>query len=221
MNRPLPPLLILVLVLGIPLIPLLIFGERLDHIVEGWLQNKPSPGSLALMAVGVLAADIFLPVPSSVVNTAAGKELGLMAGAGASWLGLSLGGVIGFVLARKFGRPWLEHYCRPNDLAWLDQGFGKLGLPLLALLRPAPLFAEASVLLAGAAKMPWAGFLWSILPANAVLAVVYAALGHYAAQGYGYVYLLFATGLVPLAATLLLRRYFVNATNQNTERSIP
>ena len=99
------PLILLALVLAVPIIPFLLFGPSLEEQITGWLDASLSPGALAALIVGLLAADILLPVPSSVVSTFAGSALGFAAGTAASWLGMTAGALLAFVLARLFGRP--------------------------------------------------------------------------------------------------------------------
>lgn len=58
--------------IAVPLIPFLLFGTRLDRIVGQWLDPLPSVPVMAGLEVAVLAADLLLPVPSSVVATLGG-----------------------------------------------------------------------------------------------------------------------------------------------------
>ena len=66
--------------IAVPLVPFLLFGTRLDRLVAHWLDPMPAPPVLAMLEVGVLAVDILLPVPSSMVATLGGAELGLALG---------------------------------------------------------------------------------------------------------------------------------------------
>jgi uncharacterized membrane protein YdjX (TVP38/TMEM64 family) len=110
MRNLLRPLAIVTLVLLAPAIPFLVVGDRLDRMVEAWLDPPPSPPAIALMTVALLSSDIFLPIPSSLVSTFAGSQLGILAATGASSLGMTLGAVIGFTLARTCGRPLVARF---------------------------------------------------------------------------------------------------------------
>ena len=106
------PALLIVLALLVPVVPFLWFGEALERQLGAWFERSPPPGILAAATTATLASDIFLPVPSSPISTLAGAELarqlgapaGVAAATCASWLGLSLGSVAGFWLARRWGR---------------------------------------------------------------------------------------------------------------------
>ena len=92
MHRPLRLFLMLALLaVAVPLVPFLLFGTRLDHAVAGWLDPPPAPQVLAAIEVGVLAADLLLPVPSSMVATLGGAHLGVVIGTGCAWLGMTAG----------------------------------------------------------------------------------------------------------------------------------
>ena len=81
------PLLPVVVVLLLPIIPFLIWGDRFEAWVDAWRNDPPSPAIIALTVVGLLSSDIFLPVPSSVVSTFAGSQLGSLWGTAISWVG--------------------------------------------------------------------------------------------------------------------------------------
>src|SRR4051812_37291372 len=98
------PLLIVALTLAIPIVPFLAFGAELGSWVAGWLEPPPSRPMIFSLTVLVLSSDILLPVPSSLVSTAAGAQLGAVPATAASWMGMTLGAVLGYWLARTFGR---------------------------------------------------------------------------------------------------------------------
>ncbi len=69
---------LLALVLAIPIIPFLFAGDEIESLVAGWLSPPPSPSTIFWIVIAVLATDIFLPVPSSLVSTLAGVHLPLL-----------------------------------------------------------------------------------------------------------------------------------------------
>ncbi len=91
-------LLLVSVVLLVVVAPFLAFGPQLEGAVSDWLAARPDPWILAGAVVGLLAVDILLPIPSSVVGTLAGAELGVFGGMAATWLGLTLGAIIGYYL---------------------------------------------------------------------------------------------------------------------------
>ena len=104
MRRPLSILLgLTALAVAVPLVPFLAFGTRLDHAIAAWLDPPPPAAVLAVAEVGILAIDILLPVPSSLVATLGGAQLGIVAGTACGWLGMTLGAAAGWGLGRVVG----------------------------------------------------------------------------------------------------------------------
>lgn len=171
---------IIFIILLVPVLPFLLFGQQIDDWAAAWRERLPDRPVIAAVVVGVLATDIFLPVPSSVINTLAGYELGVVGGTAASWLGMSLGAAIGFLLARRWGRPFALWLTDGSDLArmrWLSQRYGP---GVLVLTRGVPILAEASVLLMGIHELSWRRFLPPVLVSNLALAFAYAKFGEFA-----------------------------------------
>src|SRR6187401_3464404 len=97
-------------VLAVPIVPFLLFGAQVEAALAAWRSNPPPPLVVAAVVIALLSTDILLPIPSSLVCTLAGWELGSVVGAAAASTGLSLGAVLGFALARRFG---------PSLVTWL------------------------------------------------------------------------------------------------------
>jgi len=174
---PLRHLLIIAAVLAVPIVPFLAFGENLEARITGWLNAELSPGKEAVAVIGLLASDILLPVPSSVVSTLAGRVLGFWGGTGASWCGMTLGAAIAFGLVRVFGRPLARRLSSDQELARADALASRWGTLVLVLARPIPVLAEASVLLMGTTRLSWWRFLTAVGLSNFGIAAAYAALG--------------------------------------------
>jgi uncharacterized membrane protein YdjX (TVP38/TMEM64 family) len=165
------------LVLMVPLLPFLVLGSQMDAWSRQWIERPPGPLLTASLVVGILALDIFLPVPSSFISTLAGMQLGVAGGTASSWLGLSLGAVVGFALARRWGHPVARRWSTPHDLQRMETLSDRYGPLALILVRGVPLLAEASVLLVGMHRLSWRRFLPPVLVSNFALAVAYAAMG--------------------------------------------
>jgi len=123
---------------------------------------------------------VFLPIPSSVVSTLAGSELGLLGGAAATWVGMTAGAMIGFAFARRFGPPLVKWLTRADDLARTAALVLRYGPLLLVLGRGVPVLAEATVLWFGMHGLAWRRFLPPALITNLVLAVAYSLFGELA-----------------------------------------
>jgi uncharacterized membrane protein YdjX (TVP38/TMEM64 family) len=208
MHPLLRPILLVSGVLLVPVVPLLFLGLSFeDQIAEG-LRADRSPALHFVLIVLALATDIFLPVPSSMVSTyAGGSGLGIWPATLASWLGMTLGAVFGFGLARLFGEQFTKRYAGSKDLdqmARLTQKFGPLAL---VLTRALPILAEACVLLMGATRLSWKRFLVPVVAANFVVSITYAACGLYFKKIDALLVAIIASGTIPLCAALFARRW--------------
>jgi uncharacterized membrane protein YdjX (TVP38/TMEM64 family) len=170
-------LLLIAVVLAVPIVPFLVLGEAFEARIDHWLGEALAPGVVAASVIGLLAADIFLPVPSSAVSALAGHVLGFWKGTAASWCGMTLGAAVAFGLARLLGRPLARRLSSEEDLQRMDRLAARFGVLVVVLARPVPVFAEASVLLMGTTRLAWWRFLAAAGLSNLGISAAYAALG--------------------------------------------
>lgn len=170
----------MIVVLAIPLVPFVLFGERVDARLQMWRENPPGWPVVGAAVVVLLATDVFLPIPSSLVSTLAGSQLGAVGGMAASWIGMSLGAVLGFAIARRFGPRLVAWMTKPADLRRTADLIERFGPLLLVLGRGVPVLAEATVLLFGMHGLAWRRFLPPVLLANLGLALAYSLFGELA-----------------------------------------
>ena len=173
MRSLLRPILMISFVLLIPVIPFLLFEDFLQEWVEVQLSNRDS----SLLIIALLATDIFLPIPSSWVCTLGGIKLGPVWGSLVSWIGMGIGAVLGFWLARTFGQAFALRFAGVKDLARAREITKRYGPSVLILCRGVPILAEASVLLMGIQRLSWQRFLVPVLLSNLGLAIIYSAFG--------------------------------------------
>ena len=167
-------------VLLVPVLPFLFFSGSLDAWLRGVVDDPPSLAATFALVVGLLATDILLPIPSSVISTMSGWHLGWPLGTLATWVGMNLGAVIGFALARRFGHSFALWFSRGDDLDRMRRVSDQYGPVVLVLTRAVPVFAEASVLIAGIHRLSWRRFLPAVLLSNLGIAIAYATFGDYA-----------------------------------------
>jgi uncharacterized membrane protein YdjX (TVP38/TMEM64 family) len=71
------------------LISFALFGNQIEQWTRAFVDSNAGWWTTAAVFAGLLALDIFLPVPSSLVSTAAGALLGFWGGVVISWTGMS------------------------------------------------------------------------------------------------------------------------------------
>jgi membrane protein DedA with SNARE-associated domain len=191
--------------IAVPLVPFLACGARLDAIVAGWLDPPPAPAALAVFEVGVLAADLLLPVPSSMVTTLGGASLGIVAGTVCAWAGMTAGSLAGWWLGRRTAGRALKRI-RPEDRAAVAREERRLGPLLVVVTRPLPLIAEAVALFAGAAGMPLGRFLAAAAGGNLAIAFAWSLAGAVGREAEALQWVLWASLAVPAAFALVAVR---------------
>ncbi|MBL8830286.1 MAG: TVP38/TMEM64 family protein [Planctomycetaceae bacterium] len=199
---------LLIATVVIVLMPLLVLGFGFEDHLGDYFAQTVEPTTFAAATIAVLAVDVFLPVPSSLVNTLAGSRLGIVGGTVVAWLGMNLGAIIAFTLAKFLGRPLVQRLTRADDVARLEQLAEQRGVGLLIATRALPVLAEATVLLVGSLGVTWRAFLPPVLLANLGLSLAYAVFGHYAMQHGLLSTALVASIALPLLATYLARRWW-------------
>lgn len=163
MRRPVRAVLIITAALCIPLVPFFIIGELPG---ERWLSARDDhAAAFALSGAGLLAADVLLPVPSSIVGTMLGARLGFVAGFIAAFAGMMGGQVLAYGVSRRLLRK------RDDSLAATPT------LAVIFLTRPVPVLAEAVAIAAGAAHLSWRQFLLACGGGNLVYAGALALNG--------------------------------------------
>ena len=185
------------------LIPFFLWEEPILAWFETWRTATPSAAVAALLAA-LLAADILLPVPSSLVSTAAGALLGFVPGALVSWAGMTAGSLIGYALGR--GAASSARWLPGADRARLEHARARYCDWVVIVFRSVPVLAEASAVFAGASGMARGRFLTLAALANLGISLAYAGAGAFAAGRESFLLAFAAAVALPGLAMLLLRR---------------
>jgi len=157
------PLLVIVIALLIPITPFAVIGELPG---ERWLSATDHTARLfGATGAALLAGDVLLPIPSSIVGTLLGARLGLLPGWLWGWSGMVAGNLIGYGAGRLlFARLRTEVAQTP-------------ALLVLFASRPVPVLAEAICFAAGGARMAFLPFAAASIAGNALYALVLAGNG--------------------------------------------
>jgi uncharacterized membrane protein YdjX (TVP38/TMEM64 family) len=152
-----------------------VLGISLEPAAAAWMADAGT-GS-ALTVVLLLAIDLFLPVPSSLVMVLSGAAFGVAWGSALSLVG-SLGGEwLGFELARRYGRRASRWVVDQEEILELEQQFARHGAAAVAITRALPIVMETMSIVAGLSQMRRSTFLLSSLVGTLPVVVIYAYAG--------------------------------------------
>ena len=159
------------------ILPFCLFGEAINAWTESLIRqayaHRLSTGALLAL---LLAVDIVMPIPSSLVSTACGMTLGFAGGSLASFTGMTLSAAAGYLLGRAASDP-VRKMLGENELAVLRSFQQRHGAWMLLVLRPVPVLAEASVLFSGLSRQPLPGVMAATALGNLAVSATYSAIG--------------------------------------------
>ena len=152
-----------------------VFGIRIDALVERWMAQAGT-GSAVIM-VTLLAADLFLPIPSSLIMVLNGAAFGVLWGAALSLAGSIGGEWLGFELVRRWGRRASSKMVGDDELERLARVFARHGAAVVVVTRALPVVMETMSVVAGLSRMTRRTFLIASLVGTAPIVFVYAYAG--------------------------------------------
>jgi uncharacterized membrane protein YdjX (TVP38/TMEM64 family) len=175
----------------------------LEPILPAAIANPPtwqtaaSP-RVAVAAVTLLAADVVLPIPSSLVMLANGAIFGVLLGTALSTLGAMSSALVAFGIGRsaqRRTRAWLG----AATTARLDRLLARHGIAALIATRPIPIVAETVAVLAGSGRLRTRSFIVGTLAGSLATSFIYAAAGAAAADGNAWLAVPAATAIAAVA----------------------
>jgi uncharacterized membrane protein YdjX (TVP38/TMEM64 family) len=152
-----------------------VLGLPLDSTAEAWLAD-PGAGA-AMVIVMLLAIDVFLPVPSSLVMVLSGAAFGVIAGSALALVGSVAGEWLGFELVRRYGRRASARVMGDEEFERFARFFERHGVLAIIVTRPLPIVMETMSLVAGVSGMTRGAFLAASLAGTLPIVVVYAYAG--------------------------------------------
>ena len=198
------------LLFALIIIPFLIFEKQFWELGTWLAEGHASGWASATTIAALLALDVFLPVPSSIVSTGAGVLLGFWRGTAVIWIGMTVGCAIGYafgaraaIAARKLvGADGLTRAGRVMD---------RYGPWALVVCRPIPVLAESSVVFAGLVRTPVGPFIWLTTLSNLGIALAYAAVGAYSMHVQSFLLTFLGALALPGVAMLAGKLWLVRA----------
>jgi uncharacterized membrane protein YdjX (TVP38/TMEM64 family) len=188
------------------LVPFFLFADVFDALAARLARGEGSTWYAALVIGALLASDIVLPVPSSLVSAAAGALLGFWRGAVVIWVGMTISCVAGYWIGARSATV-AQRFVGEAALARAALVANRYGRLALVLCRPVPVLAEASTVFAGLVRAPWRRMFWTCALSNLGIALGYSAVGAFAMRADSFL-LAFAGALaLPALAFLAARRW--------------
>jgi len=168
--------LLTILLLALILVPFFIWEDWFNTLGDRIARGELSTWYAAAAIAALLASDIVLPIPSSIVSAAAGVLLGFWKGTLTVWIGMSVACLIGYWIgARATG--FARRFVGPDGLARADRLAARYGDYALLVCRPVPVLAEASTIFAGVVHTPFRRYLHLTTWSNLGIAAGYSAVG--------------------------------------------
>lgn len=162
------------------LFPVLLFDDEIDGYFAGpeGLERLRSFGAWAwLVGMGLIVADLILPVPSTAVIAGLGMLYGPWLGGLIGGLGSILAGLVAYGGCRLLGRRFCHFLVGEANLSRLDRFFSRYGPWAIALSRWMPLLPEALCCLAGMSRMRAVPFLTALSCGSLAMGMTFAFLG--------------------------------------------
>ena len=190
---------------------LFIENLQLSILVNPQDRLSAATWGVALFSVGLLIADVLLPVPSSLVMVANGALFGMVWGTCLSLIGSLGAACFGFVIGRR-GEVVLAHFVSSAEQRRANQLLESWGGVAIIVTRPIPILAETTAVMAGASTLGWRMMLLSTLAGSLPTALLYALTG---ATAVNFDNTILTFGLVLLMAGFfwLFSRYLTNLVN--------
>jgi len=212
------------LLIGLATILLILFGVGTVVLPDAW--HHPSDWltagnvSSSLLGIGLLIADVLLPVPSTIVMTALGTIHGMLIGTLLSLIGNLGAAAFGFWLGRRSDGVF-DRFLSEDDRIAASSFFHDWGEVGIILSRPIPILAESVAILAGSSPViSWPKLIGCSLLGAFPASLIYAWAG---AQAMTLQSGLFVFGGVILLTAIFLmisKFYYYRQKLRNTSNSV-
>jgi uncharacterized membrane protein YdjX (TVP38/TMEM64 family) len=190
-----------VLLLAFILVPFFLFEDQFNALAVRLASGEASTWYSAVALAALLASDVLLPIPSSIVSAGAGVLLGFWRGVAVIWIGMTGACLIGYFIGAKSAGA-ARRFVGPDGLARASSLADRYGDMMLVVSRPVPVLAEASVIFAGLVHTRFARFFVMTSWSNLGVAIAYAAIGAFSMKTESFAFAFVGSIALPAVAML-------------------
>jgi uncharacterized membrane protein YdjX (TVP38/TMEM64 family) len=203
--------LLIALMFAAIIVPFLLFQEQFEAFGIWLAAGHLSGWTSASIIAALLALDVFLPVPSSIVSTGAGVLLGFWRGMAVIWLGMIVGCALGYAFG-AYAAGAARRVVGADGLGRASHVMDRYGSWALVVCRPIPVLAESSVVFAGLVRSPLTPFIWLTTLSNLGIAAAYAGVGAFSMKTESFLWT-FAGAIALPGLAMLIGKLFVTKGN--------
>lgn len=178
-----------------------LYAGKLEALSRDTGSRWLAGGVIALL----LAGDLVLPVPSSVLMTLSGFFLGWPAGTAMAFAGAMGSALLGFGLCRRFGRRALRSLAGERDEARISRWLETHGAWAIILSRSVPMLTEVVSCVAGLSLMRFRRFALLSAAGTLPICAVYAWAGAKTGDAAGFGWAVLLAFVLPAAGLALAR----------------
>ncbi len=170
--------LVFLIVCAFIIIPFLIAGEVVEETVIRLIDDSDDHSLLVGGVLFVLLAlDVVLTTPSSIISTVLGARFGILGGTAIGFVAMTISCWIGYLLGKTVRGTTAGRLISEKHIAQLHQFSERFGTWSLVILRPVPVLAEASTIFAGLGAMPFGRYMLVTGAANFGISLGYSCVG--------------------------------------------
>lgn len=130
-----------------------------------------------LAGIGLLVADLLLPVPGTVVMSALGAVYGFWLGGLLAAAGSMLAGMLGYAVGRFFKEGFSRKWLGERDFEKGSALFERNGALVVAVSRALPILPEVLACMAGLLRMPFGKFSLALACGSVPMGFLFAWIG--------------------------------------------
>ncbi|KKS13358.1 hypothetical protein A2617_00130 [Candidatus Daviesbacteria bacterium RIFOXYD1_FULL_41_10] len=150
---------------------------NVSNLVEVGIGRLPANPTSALIIIGLLVADILIPIPSSIVMVASGILFGPILGGLVALTGSLIGSLLNFQISRAFGRERVQGWLKNDGYDRLSSLMQKYGAVTVILTRMVPIAMESVSSIAGLSLMKFRKFIILNLIGFTPIVFLYSSTG--------------------------------------------